>query len=58
MRRKRRVGFRMRQIVANMGEECARGFDSFHDAERILHRRMRGMRLVPQRIKKKNVKVL
>ncbi len=31
------------------------GFDPLHNAQRILHCRVRGMRLVPQRIQKKNV---
>ena len=57
MRRQRRIGLLMRQIVANMSEEGTPGFDPLHNAERIFHRRMRGMRLVPQRIEKQDVKV-
>ena len=58
MRRQRRIGRRVRQIVADVGEERPLRFHPLHDAQRILHRRMRGMRLVPQRVQKQDVEVL
>ena len=40
-----------------MGEECALRFYLFHDFQRLLDGRMGGMRLVAQRIQKKDVEV-
>src|SRR5580658_6180525 len=45
----------MPQVMANMREERALGFHPLHDAQRILHRRVRGVRLVPQGIQKENI---
>src|ERR1700730_42844 len=58
MRRQSGVGGLVRQIVANVREECPLRLHPFHNAQRILHRGVRGMRLVPQRIQKKNVEAL
>src|SRR5271156_1125758 len=55
MRRQSSVGRLVRQIVANMSEERALGLHPLHDAQRILHRRMCGMRLMSQRIQKENI---
>ncbi len=45
----------MRQIVANVGEERPLRFQPVDNRQRILHRRVRRMRFVPQRIQKQNV---
>src|ERR1700688_4610152 len=45
----------MRQIVANVGEEGPFRLDSLDNPQRVLNSRVRGMRLVTERIQKKNV---
>src|ERR1700683_4511309 len=58
MRRQGRIRCIMGQIVANVGKEAPLGFYALHDAQRILHCRMRGMRLMPQCIQEENVQSL
>src|SRR5580692_3633194 len=55
MRRQDGVGRLMWQVVANMRKERPLRLHPLHDAQGILHRRVRGMRLVPERVQKKNV---
>src|ERR1700676_5502830 len=40
-----------------MGEECALRFYLFHDLQRLLDGRMRGVRLVAQRVQKQDVEI-
>ena len=51
----RGIGGFVRQIVANVREERPLRFQPLNNRKRILHRRVRGMRLVPQRVQKQNV---
>src|SRR5579871_5906631 len=43
------------QIVADVGEKGSLRFHPFHDSQRILHRGVRRMGLVAQRIQEKNI---
>src|SRR5271156_6617969 len=58
MRRQSSVGGFMRQIVTNMREESPLRLNPLYNAQRILHRRVRGMRFMPQRVQKKNIQSL
>src|SRR6266852_1109371 len=40
-----------------MGEKCALWFHLFHDLQRLLDSRMRGVRLVTQRVQKQDIEV-
>src|SRR5213594_33799 len=48
----------MRQIVTDMREERPSRFQAINRSQRMLHRGVRGMWLVAQRVQKKNVEVL
>src|SRR5256885_1048211 len=53
--RKIAVGFFMRQVMGNVGEEGAPGPEFLHQAHRIRHGGVRGMWLMTQGVEKKNV---
>src|ERR1039458_8707855 len=55
--RQRGVGRLVRQVVADVREKRALRFHRVHDLQRLLHGRMRGMRLVAQRVQKQYVEV-
>src|SRR5664280_558499 len=48
----------MRQVVRDMCEVRVLRFQPLHQLQRVPHRRMRGMRMVPQRIEKQDVESL
>src|SRR4051812_27489736 len=45
----------MRQVVRDVREEGAPGGELFYQAQGILYRRVRGVRLMPQRVQEKDV---
>src|SRR5262249_15694091 len=53
--RERLVGGFVRQIVGDVGEESALGFEFIYQAQRVCDARVRGMGPVPQRVEKKDV---
>src|SRR5579864_1430893 len=55
--RQRSIRLLVRQIVTNVREKCALRLQPLHDAQRVLHRRMRRVRLVAQCIQKQNIEV-
>src|SRR5215469_10477691 len=52
------VGRLVRKIVRHVSEERALRLQLFDDLQRILERRVRGMRMVPQRIENQNIEPL
>src|SRR4051794_36695144 len=45
----------MRQVMRDVRKEGALGRELFHQAQRVLYRRVRGVRLVPQRVQEKDI---
>ena len=55
VRRQTRRHRRMQKIVRYVGEERSLRFKSLHGSQRLFHRRMRRMWIVPQRIQKQYI---
>ena len=49
------IRFLVRQIVGDVSKESAPRLQFFHQAERVRHRGMRGMRAMAQRIQKEYI---
>src|SRR5579883_1910918 len=58
MRRQFLFGARVREIVANVGEESALGREFFDRLQRALDGGVRGMRAVPERIQEQHIQTL